>query len=82
MSRRLLRWGLPQAPPPAHPYRDSLIVFAALAALIVLVGWATGGDVGRAAIVAGVFFVAAFLYNVVRWRTRLHAARNDAEDGL
>ena len=34
MSRRL-QWGLPEAPPPKHPYRDTLIVYGALAILIV-----------------------------------------------
>ena len=30
MSRRL-QWGLPETPRPRHPYRDTLIVYGALA---------------------------------------------------
>ena len=35
MSRRL-QWGLPETPRSKHPYRDTLIVYGALALLIVL----------------------------------------------
>jgi Flp pilus assembly protein TadB len=83
MSRpRRLQWDLPESPPPKHPYRDTLIVYAVLAVIVVLVAWATGGAVGKAAIVAIVFFVVASVWNVYRWRVKVNAAaRREADDG-
>ena len=79
MSRRL-QWGLPETPRPAHPYRDTLIVYGALALLIVLVAWATGGAVGKAAVIAVFFFVVATLWSLFRWRTRLRAEKRRADE--
>ena len=75
MSRRL-QWGLPDVPPPKHPYRDTLIVYGVLAILIVLVAWLTGGAVGKAVVIAAFFFVVASVWSVYRWRKRL---RSEAE---
>ena len=72
MSRRL-QWGVPEAPPPKHPYRDTLIVYGALALLIVVVAWLTNGAVGKAAVIAVFFFVVASGWSVYRWRSRLRA---------
>ncbi len=72
MSRRL-QWGLPETPPPKHPYRDTLIVYGALAILIVLVAWLTNGAVGKAAVIAVFFFVVASAWSLYRWRRRLRA---------
>jgi membrane protein implicated in regulation of membrane protease activity len=72
MSRRL-QWGLPETPRPKHPYRDTLILYGVLAILIVVVAWATGGAVGKAAVIAGFFFVVASVWSVYRWRSRLRA---------
>jgi hypothetical protein len=72
MSRRL-QWGLPEPPRPRHPYRDTLIVYGALAILLVLVAWLTGGAVGKAAVIAVFFFVAASAWSLYRWRGRLRA---------
>jgi membrane protein implicated in regulation of membrane protease activity len=78
MSRgpRRLQWGLPDSPPPKHPYRDSVIVYAAFAIVIVVIAWATGGAVAKAALIAFIFFAIASAWNVYRWRSRL---REEAE---
>jgi hypothetical protein len=68
---RRLQWGVPEQPPPKHPYRDTLIIYAVFAVLIVVVAWLTGGGVQRAAVVAVLFYVAASIWSVSRWRTRL-----------
>jgi Flp pilus assembly protein TadB len=69
-KKRHLRWGLPEAPAPKHPYRDTLLVYGALALLLVLLAWATGASAGKAA--AGVVIVAAAAsWSIVRWRQRL-----------
>ena len=68
------RWTAPDDPP-KRPYRDSLVFYAVLAALIVLVTYLTGGDVGRGAGVAAVFFVVATAWSWWRGRQRLAAGR-------
>ena len=77
MSKRL-QWGLPEAPRPSHPYRDTLIVYGVLALLIVLVAWLTDGAVGKAVVIAAFFFVVASLWSLYRWRTRLRAEKRRA----
>jgi hypothetical protein len=73
---------VPDAPAPKHPYRDTLLVYGAFAVLLVLLAWAAGTSVGKAAIVAAIVFVAASAMSIVRWRERLrHASRAlEAED--
>ena len=77
MSRppRRLRWGAPEPPPPRHPYRDTLLVYGALAVIVVLVAWATGGGLWKALAVAAAFFIAATGWNTYRLRQRARAAR-------
>ena len=70
---RRLRWEAPPRRPPKRPYRDSALLYGALAALVVLIAAATGGDVVRAAIVAAAVFVAATGYSWWRWRERLRS---------
>ncbi len=71
MSRRLQWGGVPESPPPKHPYRDTLVVYAGLAFVIVIVAWATGGDVVRALEIAVAFYVLASAWSITRWRKRM-----------
>jgi Flp pilus assembly protein TadB len=71
MSKRLQWGGVPETPPPKHPYRDTLIVYAGLAIVIVLVAWVTGGDVLHALLIAVVFYVIAAAWSITRWRKRM-----------
>jgi membrane protein implicated in regulation of membrane protease activity len=66
--RRPLDAGIPI---PKRPYRDSVIVYGVLAALIVVVAYVTSGSVPRALIYAAAFFVIATAYNVWKFRARL-----------
>jgi hypothetical protein len=64
---RRLRWSLPDPPRPKHPYRDTLLVYAGLALVVVLIGWLTGGGFVKAVVVALAVFAAASVYSLVRW---------------
>ena len=66
-----LRWDTPKRPVPKHPIRDSALVYLLMAAVIVVISVATGGSVGRAVVVAALFYVAAMAWAVVRWRQKL-----------
>jgi membrane protein implicated in regulation of membrane protease activity len=72
-----------EPPIPKHPYRDSVIANAALAGLLLLVAWLTGGDLTTALMVAAGFFVLATAWNWWRFRRRLEereaAARRPPE---
>jgi hypothetical protein len=72
---------MPDDPLPARPYRDTAILHAVLAGLIVLVAWATGGDLGTALLVAVGFFVVATSWSFWRWRQRLAEERRSAARG-
>jgi len=78
---RRLWWGVPELPPPRHPYRDTLLVYGGLALVIVLVAWVTGGSLGKAVLIAVVFFIAATGWSSWRWRERLRAERRRAREG-
>ena len=66
-----LRWETPIRPVPKHPIRDSAFVYLLMAAVIVGLSLATGGSIGRAVVVAALFYAAAMAWAVVRWRQRL-----------
>jgi membrane protein implicated in regulation of membrane protease activity len=70
--------GRGELPIPTHPYRDSALVNAGLAILLLLIAWFTGGDVLTAAFVAVGFFVVATTWNWWRFRQRL--AAREAEE--
>jgi hypothetical protein len=76
---RRLNWGVPETPPPKHPYRDTLLVYAAFAIVLVLVAWLTGGGVRRAAAIALLFFVVATAWTSYRFRAKLREQRADEE---
>jgi membrane protein implicated in regulation of membrane protease activity len=69
---RSRRWPR-EDPLPKRPYRDTALVFGGMAGAIVLAAWLTGGDLGKALVVAAVFFVAATAWSWRRWRERLRA---------
>ena len=71
--KRRLRWDSPDRHRtlPKHPYRDSAILYAALAILVVVVAVATGGGIGRAILFAVVVFVVATAWSWRTWRNRL-----------
>jgi hypothetical protein len=80
LSRRRRGPMAPDLPVPKRPFRDSAIFNGVLAGLVVIVAWVTGGELGRAVVIAGVFFVAATAWSWWRFRARLDAAaRAEAE---
>jgi hypothetical protein len=62
------------APLPRRPYRDTLLLHGALALAIVLLSAATGGDLVRAAAIAGAYFVGATAWSWLRFWQRARAA--------
>jgi membrane protein implicated in regulation of membrane protease activity len=76
---RVRRWEMPEEPLPERPYRNTAILHAAFAGIIVLVAWATGGDLDKALVVAVLFFVAATAWSFWRWSKRLEEERRRSE---
>ena len=58
-------------PLPKRPYRDSVIFYGILSALIVIVAALTGGDLAKAGLIAGGFFVVATAWSWWRFRARI-----------
>ena len=81
-SPRRLEWGVPEPEPPKHPFRDSVILYAVLAIVLVLIAWATGGAVGKAAAVAVLFFCVAVGWSTVRWRSKIREADERARKAV
>ena len=63
--------GAARSPLPKRPYRDSAVLNLVLAGLIVLVSWATGGELGRALVFATLYFVIATAWAWWRFKQRL-----------
>jgi hypothetical protein len=59
-----------EQPRARRPYRDVVIGYAVLAALVVAVAAVTGGDLVRAILIAAGCFVAATAWSWWRFRTR------------
>jgi hypothetical protein len=78
-----LRWDSidRERPLPKHPYRDSALLYGALAVLVVVIAAATGGGVTRAIFYAMAVFVIATAWSWRSWRNRLREerARREAE---
>ena len=68
-----MKWDVPNVPESRRPMRDSLIIFGVLAILIVVIAMLTGGDLARAVLAAGAFFLAANAWTW--WRVRRRAER-------
>jgi hypothetical protein len=64
----------PAAPIPKHPYRDSAVLHLALALLLLLVAWLTGGDLTRAVVVAAAYVLIAVGWSWYRFRQRIARA--------
>jgi hypothetical protein len=65
---------LPGEPPeriPRHPFRDSAILYAVLAVIIVVVSVVTGGGLAKGFVIAVAFFVAATGWSWWRFRERI-----------
>jgi hypothetical protein len=79
-----LRWEshTEQRPLPKHPYRDTALVYGGMSIIIVVVAGLTGGDVGKAAVIAALFFVAATLWTWRNWRNRLRVRQADDRQKL
>jgi len=58
-------------PIPAHPYRDTALVYGIMAALLVVVALLTGGDALRAILVAAAFFVVATTWTWWKFHGRI-----------
>ena len=63
---------------PAHPYRDTALVYGVMSVLLVVVAWLTGGDALRAILVAVVFFAVATAWS--SWKFRGRIKRRDAAE--
>ncbi len=70
---RRLRWIVPERSLPAHPYRDSAIVYALLAVLVVVLVAATGGSLVKGVAAGAAAFVLSTAYSWWRWRERQQA---------
>ncbi len=69
-KKKRLRWGGSPRRLPAHPYRDSAIVYGILAAVVIGVTALTNGNLGAALIIAPLLFVVATAYSWWRLRQR------------
>ncbi len=58
-------------PVPKRPFRDSALFYGALAAIIVVVGYVTGGNIAKSLVIAVAFFVVATAWSWWRFRERL-----------
>jgi Flp pilus assembly protein TadB len=67
---RMLQWPGPGENRSKRPYRDAVLVWAGLSALIVVFAAVTGGGLGRALVTAVLFFLVATAWTWIRMRRR------------
>ena len=65
----------PENSMPRRPYLSSAILYAVLALVVVIVAWATAGELERALAFGGGFFVVATAWSWWRFRRRIEAER-------
>ena len=79
---RFLRWDQPEERPvPKRPYRDTALVYAGFAVVIVVFATITGGSFLRALAYAAGFWVLATGYGIWRWRARLREEARKERSG-
>ena len=78
-KRKRLRWDGTSRTMPRHPYRDSAIMYAILAAAVVGVTALTDGNMRAALIIAPVLFVVATGYSWWRWHQRQRQEEAESE---
>ncbi len=66
-----MRWPRAETEIPDHPFRDSAILYAVLAAVILVLTALTGGGAVRGAVIALAFFVLATGWSWWRFRQRI-----------
>ena len=66
-----IRWEISPRRIPKHPYRDSAVLYAVLAGVVVGATALTNGNVGRSVILAVALFIGATTYAWWRWRERI-----------
>ena len=66
-----MKWWHMDARVPNHPFRDSAILYAVLAGVIVLMTAVTGGGVARGVLTAVAFFLLATGWTWWRFRQKL-----------
>ena len=81
MRGRRRPWARPEdyIPLPKRPYRDSAVFYAILAACVVGVAYATGGELVRGLLFGGAFFLVATAWSWWRFRQRLEEQRVEAD---
>ena len=78
-KKKRLRWDGTPRTTPRHPYRDSAIMYAILAAAVVGVTALTDGNMRAALIIAPVLFVVATGYSWWRWHQRQRHEEAESE---
>jgi uncharacterized membrane protein YhaH (DUF805 family) len=56
---------------PKHPYRDTAIVYAVMALIVIGLTALTGGSVVRSVVIAALVYVVATAWSWLTWRRRL-----------
>lgn len=62
-----------ERPIPAHPYRDSALVYGTMAVVLVAVALLTGGSAGRTILAAFLFFAISTTWSCWTFRKRIKA---------